>query len=179
MELVVRSAGPGDPVALLPLLERETLALNGNIPLDNPRTMARVLADATARTSFTVSVLAAAAIVALLLGMVGIYGVVSYVVSRRTREIGIRMALGAQAGTVRRMVVRQGLVLAALGVVIGVVGALILSTLMASLLFGVAPTDPATYATVTAALFAVAWIACWVPAARAARVKPSLAVRVE
>jgi ABC-type antimicrobial peptide transport system permease subunit len=141
--------------------------------------MARVVGDATARTSFTTSVLAAAAAAALLLGMVGIYGVVSYVVSRRTREIGIRMALGAQAGAVRRMVVRQGLALAALGVVIGVAGALILSSLMASLLFGVAPTDPATYGAVTAALLAVAWLACWVPAARAARVKPTLALQAE
>lgn len=177
VELVVRSAG--DPVAMLPLLERETRALNRYIPLANARTMGRVLEGATARTSFTASVLAVAAAVALLLGMVGIYGVVSYVVSRRTREIGIRMALGAQAGTVRRMVVRQGLVLAALGVVIGVVGALVLSSLMLSLLFGVVPTDPATYAAVTAALLAAAWLACWIPAARAARVKPSLALQAE
>ncbi len=177
VDLVVRATG--DPLSIIPLIRQETQAIHARIPLANARTMAQVLDDSTARTSFTTSILAVAASVALLLGMVGIYGVVSYVVSRRTREIGVRMALGAQAGTVRRMVVRQGLALAAIGMVIGLAGAFLLSSFLASLLFGVAPTDPTTYSVVTGALVGVAWLACWVPAARAARIQPSRALEAE
>ncbi len=176
-DLVVQTTG--EPLALIPLLRRETRALHANIPLANARTMAQVVERSMARTSFTTSVLAAASAAALLLGMVGIYGVLSYVVSQRSREIGIRLALGARAGEVRRMVVRQGLTLAVVGVVIGLAGAFLLSSLLASLLFGVAPTDLPTYVTVTATLVGVAWLACWVPATRAARVQPSRALEAE
>ena len=177
IDLVVRATG--DPIAMLPLLRQEIRTLHAHIPLANARTMDQVLSGSIARTSFTTSVLAAAGAVALLLGMVGIYGVVSYVVSRRTRGIGIRMALGARAATVRRMVVRQGLALAALGAVIGLAGALLLSSFLATLLFGVAPTDPVTYGMVTAALVGVTWLACWAPSARAARIQPSRALEAE
>ena len=177
VDLVARTTGA--PLSMIPHLRREIREIHPHIPLSNARTMARVVESSTARTSFTAAVLAAASAVALVLGMVGIYGVVSYVVSRRTREIGVRMALGARAGTVRRMVVRQGLTLAVAGVVIGLVGALVLSSFLASLLFGVAPTDLATYGAVTGVLLGVAWLACWVPAARAARVAPSRALQAE
>jgi ABC-type antimicrobial peptide transport system permease subunit len=117
--------------------------------------------------------------IALLLGLVGIYGVVSYLVSLRTREIGVRMALGATAGSVRRMVVLQGLKLAAAGMGLGLVAAGLLSSLMATLLFGVAALDPATYGAVASALVGVVVLATWLPATRAARVLPSRALREE
>jgi ABC-type antimicrobial peptide transport system permease subunit len=139
--------------------------------------MQDVFDTATARTSFTVVLLGAASIVALLLGLVGIYGVISYVVSQRTREIGVRMALGASGRVVRRMVVRQGLLLTGLGIVLGLAASAGLSRVMASLLFGVSAMDPVTYAGVAAALAAVAVLASWLPALRAAGVDPAIALR--
>jgi ABC-type antimicrobial peptide transport system permease subunit len=125
------------------------------------------------------SLLGAASGIALLLGLVGIYGVISYVVSQRTREIGVRMALGATAPSVRGMVVRQGLALAGLGVVIGLVAAGALSRVMASLLFEVSATDPITYGSVAVSLVLVSLAASWIPAMRAAGVDPSRALRAE
>ena len=119
---------------------------------------------------------AVASAVALLLGMVGIYGVISHVVSQRTREIGVRMALGASVPEVRRMVVRQGMGLAAVGVGAGLVGAWLMSSVMTSLLFGVSATDPLTYASVALALSFVAGVASWLPDQRAAGVDPSRAL---
>lgn len=176
-DLAVRTSG--DPLAFLPVLRRELQALNPRIPLSNPRTMTAVLQGATARTSFTMSLLGAASGIALLLGLVGIYGVVSYVVSQRTREIGVRMALGATAPAVRGMVVRQGLAVAGVGVVVGLVAAAGLSRVMTALLFGVSATDPVTYAGVGVALVVVAALASWLPARRAAGVDPSTALRAE
>ena len=175
LSLVVRVSG--DPTAILPVIRREVRALNPRIPISTPRTMDEVSRRATARTSFTVAMLAVASAVALLLGMVGIYGVISYVVSQRTREIGVRMALGASAPEVRRMVVRRGMGLAGVGVAAGLVGAWLMSSVMTSLLFGVSPTDPLTYASVALALSFVAGIASWLPAQRAAGVDPSRALR--
>ena len=176
-DLVVRTSG--DPMSMIPQLRREIRAINAHIPLANVRTMAQVLSESTARASFTATVLSAASLVALLLGMVGIYGVVSNLVNQRTREIGVRMALGAPASNVRRMVVRQGVGLALVGAVVGLAGALLLSSVLASLLFEVTPTDPVTYGAVIVVLVGVAWLACWVPATRAARVHPSQALRAE
>src|SRR5678809_440454 len=122
--------------------------------------------SAMARTTFTLIMIGAAAGVALLLGAIGIYGVISYMVSLRTREIGVRMALGARADQVRRMVVRQGLVLAAIGAAIGLVGALGMSRLISSLLYGIAPYDPVTLGGVTLGLLVVAAVASWLPAMR-------------
>ena len=116
---------------------------------------------------------------ALLLGLVGIYGVVSYVVSQRTREIGVRMALGATEPSVRSMVVRQGFVIAATGVAIGLVAAGGLSRLMASVLYEVSPTDPLTYSLVAVTLLGVAVVASWIPAMRAAGVDPASALRAD
>jgi putative ABC transport system permease protein len=132
-----------------------------------------------ARTTFTLIMIGAAAGVALLLGAIGIYGVISYMVSLRTREIGVRMALGARADQVRRMVVRQGLVLAAIGAAIGLVGALGMSRLISSLLYGIAPYDPVTLGSVTLGLLVVAAVASWLPAMRAARIDPIEALRSE
>ena len=175
LSLMVRVSG--DPMAILPVIRREVRALNPRIPISTPRTMAEVAKQATARTSFTVAMLGVASGVALLLGMIGIYGVISYVVSQRTREIGVRMALGASAPGVRTMVVKQGMGLAAVGIVAGLVGAWLMSSVMTSLLFGVSATDPATYAAVALLLSLVAAVASWLPAQRAAGVDPARALR--
>ncbi|HSG09523.1 MAG TPA: ABC transporter permease [Longimicrobiales bacterium] len=177
LDLVVKANG--DPIQFVGVLRRELRDLNPRIALSNPRTMHDVFRGATARTSFTMAVLGAASGIALLLGLVGIYGVISYVVSQRTREIGVRMALGASMVSVRGMVVRQGLVLAGVGVVLGLAGAGAMSSVMQSMLFGVSATDPVTYGVVALALVSVATVASWLPAHRASRVDPSTALRSE
>jgi len=168
-----------DPLTLVPVLRREVEALNSRIPVSNPRTMASIVEQATSRTTFTMALLGAASGIALLLGLIGIYGVISYVVSQRTREIGVRMALGATAPSVRSMVVRQGIVLAVAGVGIGLIAAAALSSVMASLLYGVSATDPLTYGSVAVSLLLVSLAASWIPARRAAGVDPSRALRSE
>ena len=177
MELVVKTAG--DPLQFVPVIRRELAAINPRIPLANPRTMDEVFRTATSRTSFTMALLGSASGIALLLGLLGIYGVISYVVSQRTREIGVRMALGASAPSVRGMVVRQGLVLTGIGVGVGLVAAALLSKVMASILFGVSATDPVTYGAVALSLVGVSVLASWIPARRAAGVNPSTALRSE
>jgi putative ABC transport system permease protein len=177
MDVAIRTSD--DPLPYVAVLRREVQALNTRIPVSNPRTMEDVVSAATSRISFTMALLGAASGIALLLGLVGIYGVISYVVSQRTREIGVRLALGATAPAVRRMVVNQGLVLAAGGVAVGLLAARVLSGVMSSLLFGVSATDPLTYGAVAVALLLVSVTASWVPASRAARVDPSLALRSE
>jgi predicted permease len=176
-DVVIKTAG--DPLSMVSVLRREVRALNPRIPVSNPRAMSAVVADATSRTSFTAALLGAASGIALLLGLVGIYGVVSYVVSQRTREIGVRIALGATASSVRGMVVRQGLSLAGVGVGLGLLAAVALSRVLGSILFGVSATDPLTYGVVAIVLVLVAATASWVPARRAAGVDPSQALRGE
>jgi len=173
--LTIRASG--DPLAVFPAIRREIWAMDRNLPLVNVRALSDVVGDAMARTTFTLIMIGTAAGVALLLGAIGIYGVISYMVSLRTREIGVRMALGAQRQQVRGMVVRQGLVLALIGVGIGLAGALALSRLISSLLYGIAPHDPLTLGAVTGALLGVAALASWLPAMRAARIDPIEALR--
>jgi ABC-type antimicrobial peptide transport system permease subunit len=177
MALTIRTAG--DPMAVFPSVRREIWSMDPNLPLVNVRSLSEVVGAAMARTTFTLIMIAAAAAVALLLGAIGIYGVISYMVSLRTREIGVRMALGAQSDQVRRMVVRQGMVLALAGVGIGLVGAVGLSRLISSLLFGIAPHDPLTLGAVSLALLAIAGLASWLPAMRAARIDPIEALRAD
>ena len=136
------------------------------------QTLDEILDRSMARTSFTLVMLAIAAITALLLGGVGIYGVTSYVVAQRGREIGVRMALGAQRGDVSRMVLSHGLRLAVVGAGVGLVAAFFLTRLMAALLFGVEPLDPATYGAAGLGAGLLALTASWFPARRAARVDP-------
>jgi predicted permease len=177
VDVVVRTAG--DPLVLASALRGHIRELNARIPIANVRTGGEVFGGAAARTSFTAAMLGAASGIALLLGLVGIYGVISYVVTQRTREIGVRMALGASTGTVRGMVVKQGLVLGAIGVALGLIAAVPLSSLMESLLYGVLPVDPATYALVAVALIGVSVVASLIPALRAAAVDPGRALRAE
>ena len=175
--LTIRTTG--DPMAVFPAVRREIWAMDRNLPLVNVRTLSTVVESAMARTTFTLIMIGAAAGVALLLGAIGIYGVISYMVSLRTREIGVRMALGAQTVQVRRMVVRQGLVLAVIGAGIGLVGAVVLSRLIGSLLYGITPNDPLTLGVVTGGLLVVAAVASWLPAMRAARIDPIEALRAD
>jgi predicted permease len=177
MTLTIRTAG--DPSAAFPAVRNEIWALDRNLPLVNVQGLSAVVNSAMARTTFTLIMIGAAAGVALLLGAIGIYGVISYMVSLRTREIGVRIALGAQTEQVRGMVVRQGLGLAVVGAAIGLVGAVALSSLISSLLYGITPHDPVTLASVTLGLLAVAAVASWLPAMRAARIDPIEALRAD
>ncbi len=154
-------------------------AVNPNLPVAEVRTLAVILGQSMARTSFTLVMLGIAAAVALALGLVGIYGVISYIVSQRTREIGVRMALGADRRDVSRMVLRQGMILAGIGVVVGLVAAVGLTRLLSSSLYGVEATDPITFGVVAALLTAVALVASYLPALRASRTDPLEALRFE
>jgi predicted permease len=154
-------------------------SVNGNLPLASVRTMQEVYGRSLARTSFTLVMLAIAGAMALTLGIIGIYGVISYTVSQRQREIGIRLALGAQGEDVLQMVLRQGAKLALVGVAIGIGAALGLTQLMRNLLFGVSSYDPVTFAAVAMLLIFVALLACYIPARRAMRVDPIVALRYE
>ncbi len=175
MRFVVRSTS-ADPAALLPAMREAVWGVDPSLPLASVRTLAQIVSHSMAPASFTLVMLGIAAVVALFLGMVGIYGVISYVVAQRTREIGVRMALGAERRDVMRMVLGGALTLAGIGVAVGLVAAAGLTRLMASLLYGVSPLDPLTFASVALALTAVALLASWLPARRAARVDPMRAL---
>jgi predicted permease len=154
-------------------------SVNSNLPLASVHTMQDVFGKSVARTSFTLTMLGIAGAMALALGIIGIYGVMSYSVSQRQREIGIRLALGAKGRDVLQMVLRQGTRLALMGVGIGIIAALGLTRLMTNLLFGVTAHDPLTFAAVAALLIAVASLACYIPARRATLVDPIVALRYE
>ena len=154
-------------------------SVNSTLPLASVRTMQEVFDKSVTRTSFTLVMLGIAGALALVLGMIGIYGVISYTVSQRRREFGIRLALGAHPGKVLNMVLRQGVKMALVGVVIGLGGAFALTRLMTSLLFGVAASDPATFVAVALLLVLVALLACYWPARRAMKVDPMVALRYE
>jgi predicted lysophospholipase L1 biosynthesis ABC-type transport system permease subunit len=175
---VVRSDRAGTQ-SFLNELRQAVWSVNSNLPLASVRTMEDVYGKSMARTSFTLVMLGIASTMAMALGIIGIYGVISYTVSQRRREIGIRLALGAQGGDVVSMVLRQGAKLALVGVCIGVVAALALARLMTSLLFGVTAHDPLTFAAVAALLITVALLACYIPARRAMKVDPMVALRYE
>jgi hypothetical protein len=158
---------------------RAVWSVNPNLPLAGVRTLQEVVSASMARTSFTLVMLAIAGAMALLLGVAGIYGVISYSVSQRTREIGIRMALGAQRHEITRMFVRHGLGLAAIGIGCGLVVAVALGRLMTSLLFETSPMDPLTYLAVCVSLAGAAMAASYVPALRATGVNPVTALRAD
>ncbi len=148
-------------------------------PLYHVETLEQTLSESLAPRRFNMLLLGIFATIALTLAMIGIYGVMAFSVTQRTHEIGIRMALGAQKSDVLGMVVRQGLKLALIGVVIGIGGALVLTRFLSSLLFGVEPTDPLTFVAVSLILCAVALVACYIPARRAAKLDPMVALKYE
>jgi len=176
MAYAVRSSRVGSP-GLLRELQQAVWSVNPHLPLANVLTLEAIQADSMAQTSFAMVMLAIAASVALLLGLVGIYGVIAYIATQRTREIGIRIALGAQTGDVRRLFLRHGALLTGSGIAIGIAVSLALTRVMSALLFGVSPTDPATYAAVSVGLAGVALLATSLPAYRASRVDPVAALR--
>jgi predicted permease len=178
MAYAIRSPRVGTP-GFMEEVREAIWGFNRNLPLANVRTLAEIHNRSMARTSFTLVMLGIAAAVALLLGIVGIYGVISYVVSQRTREIGIRMAIGARQGDMIRMFLRHGLLLTGIGLIIGWGAAFGLTRLMSSLLFGVSPMDPVTYCAVAAVLGAIALLASFIPAYRASRIDPVNALRWE
>ena len=160
-------------------VQQAVWSVNPNLPLARPRTLGAIYAESMAETSFALVIIAIAGGVTLLLGVVGLYGVIAYIVAQRRREVGIRMALGAGGGEVQRMFVRRGLQLAGLGVVVGLGGAFAVTRFLTSLLFGVSPFDPLTYGTVAFTLAAVALLATWLPARQASLVDPAIALRAE
>jgi putative ABC transport system permease protein len=177
MTLAIRTTA--DPAAMTSTLRREVLGLDKDLPIFNVKTMEDVVAQSIGSRRLSTMLLSVFAGVALLLAAVGIYGVMAYTVTQRTQDIGIRMALGAQAGDVLRMVVGQGMTLALIGIGVGLAGALGLTRVMANLLFGVNATDPITFVVIPLLLAFVAFLACWLPARRAAQVNPIEALRAE
>ena len=178
LAFAVRSPRTGS-ASFLQEVRQAVWSVDKDLPLADVRTVKEIYARSMARTSFTLAMLSIAAGMALLLGVVGIYGVMSYSVSQRTREIGIRIALGAPLESVRRMFVRHGLWLTAIGVACGLTGAIALTRLMSALLFGVKSLDPLTYGSVSVVLAAAAWLASYVPARRATAIEPVDALRAE
>ena len=177
MTMTVRTAV--EPLSLVSAIRGAIAELDADVAMANVQSMRAVLGDSMSRTSFTASVLTIAALVALFLGAVGIYGVLSYVVRQRTQEIGIRSALGASPGAVLRMVLSQGMRVAGVGVLIGVVAALAAGRLIATQLYGVSPFDVATLVVATSIFLVVAGVASLLPAARAARTAPVEALRAD
>jgi predicted permease len=177
MTFVIRTAG--DPLAALGYVRQTVKSMDPNLPLAEVRTLERVADDSFSQARFTTLLLGLFAGLALTLATIGIYGVISLLVTRRRQEIGIRIALGAHPALILRMVLQRGLALAALGVAIGLGGALLLTRVIGTLLYGVSPFDAATFAGVPLVLALVALVACLIPAARAATVNPVVALRDE
>ena len=177
MTLVIRTEG--DPEAMVPAVRRELSAIDPDQPVSDVRTMKQVMADTVGRARFNTLLLGLFAGLATLLAAVGIFGVMNYSVTLRTREIGLRMALGAQPARVLMLVLRQGLALTLIGIGVGLAGALALTRVMSGLLYGVEATDPATFAAIVPLLAVVSLVACYIPARRATRVDPLTALKYE
>ena len=177
MALVVRTTG--DPANLAAPLRREIRAFDPTLPVYNIRTMREVVAASVASNRASMLLLSAFAAVALLMALIGIYGVTAYYVTQRTHEIGVRMALGAQPRDVLRLVLGQGLTLALIGVATGLCAAFALTRVLTTLLYDVKPTDAKTFAIVALSLVGATLVACYIPARRATRVDPMVALRYE
>jgi putative ABC transport system permease protein len=168
-----------EPLSLVAVVRNEIHQVDPDQPISNVRTMDQVLGEETASRRLGMTLLTIFATLALLLATLGIYGVLAYFVVQHTQEIGVRMALGAQRSDILRLVVMKGMRLAVLGVVIGLVAAFALTRLMASLVYGVGTADPLTYATIALLLTGVAFLACYLPARRATKVDPMVALIYE
>jgi putative ABC transport system permease protein len=177
MSLAVRASG--DPMQIVAAVRGQVWAVDKDQPISNIQTMERLMAKSVAPRRFNLLLLGVFALVGLALAGVGLYGVISYTVTQRTREIGVRMAMGAQRGDVLRLVIRDGMKLAFIGALLGLGGALALTRLMKTLLFDVSATDPLTFIVIAAVLIIVALLACWIPARRAASMDPLVSLRVE
>jgi putative ABC transport system permease protein len=177
MAIYVRT--DGNPAGLANALRQQVQAVDPNLPLFGEQTMDELVSSSLAQRRFAMQVVGLFGVLALLLAGIGIYGVMAYSVTQRTREIGIRMALGATTGSICRWLLRQGMKLTLIGVGVGLLGALAITRLLRGLLFGVAPTDVLTYAGLTLLLAAVALLACYIPARRATKVDPLVALRYE
>ncbi|MBO0799278.1 MAG: FtsX-like permease family protein, partial [Blastocatellia bacterium] len=175
--LVVRTAA--EPLALAAAVRNEVHALDGAAPIFGVGTAEQTLGQTVAQPRFNMILLGLFAVVALLLASVGIYGVLANAVRQRTHEIGVRLALGARPGAVFRLVVRQGMRLAGIGIGIGIGGAFALTRYLESLLYQVKPADPLTFGGVVLLLLGVALLACWIPARRATKVDPLVALRCD
>jgi putative ABC transport system permease protein len=177
MVLVARTSA--DPASMSDSIRQQVLAIDKDQPVFDVRTMLEVRAISVAVYSFGSATMSIFAVVALVLAAIGIYGVMAFAVTQRTQEIGIRMALGARAIDVLKLVVRSGMLMTTIGVIAGLAGAFAITRLMSSLLFGVSPTDVVTFVLVTAGLIFVALLACYIPARRATKVDPMVALRYE
>lgn len=177
MDVIVKTSS--DPMTLVPAIRQEIQEIDPDQPLGPVTTLEVMLEDSVAPRRFNLFALSTFSCVGLLLGVIGLYGVMSYAVSQRTREIGLRMALGAQRSDVLKLVLSEGMLLALVGTAVGVLGAFALTRLMSSLLFGVSAFDPLTYVSVSILIVFVALLACWLPARRASAVEPMEALRHE
>jgi putative ABC transport system permease protein len=169
----------GEPTTLAGAARGVIRGLDQDLPLFRVTAMEQIVAESLAQRRFALTLFGIFAAVALALAAVGLYGVLSYSVTQRTHEIGLRMALGAQGGDVVRMVLRQGMLLALMGVALGIAGAFLLLRLMERLLYGVTPRDPLTFAAIAGLLTLIALLACFIPARRATKVDPLIALRCE
>jgi ABC-type antimicrobial peptide transport system permease subunit len=160
-------------------IQKELREASGGLPVARLRSMADVVTQSTARADFNMLLLTIFAGSALTLAAIGVYGLMAYSVQQRTQEMGVRLALGADAWRVRNMVVRQGMTLVAVGVTIGIASAFGLAQVMATFLFGVTPRDPLVFVVVPLVLALFAWLGVWLPAQRAGRVDPVVALRVD
>ena len=177
MTMVVRTSI--DPNSMVPSIRNEVFDIDNELPLQSVRTLDSVIANSISRQRFTSAVIATFAAVALLMALAGLYGVISYAVSQRTQELGIRIALGARVPDVLRLVLKQGMTFVLIGEAFGLLGAFALTRLLSGLLFEVTPTDALTFGFVTGLLSSVAFLACYIPARKATRVDPLIALRYE
>jgi len=177
MSYVVRSRT--SPTGMVPSVRRAIDSIDATLAMAQVRTLENILETASAQMAFTMVLMAIAASIALMLGVIGIYGVMSYIVTQRTAEIGVRLALGAEPAAVAGMIVRQGGAVTVGGIAVGLAAASAGSRVIESLLYGVSPRDPGVFATTTCLLLAVALVACWLPARRAAHLTPLEALRTE
>jgi len=175
LDVIVRTSS--DPQTVAASVQSTIQSMDKSVARFNVATVDQQLGEQTAARRFQTSLLGLFSLAALLLSAIGIYGLMHFFVAQRTNEIGVRMALGAHQVNVLALVFRQGLTLATVGIAVGILGAFVLTRLLSTLLYSVTPTDPVTFATAPAILLVVAALACWIPARRAARIDPMLALR--